>query len=120
MADVLKRTTRANVLLTRNELIMYNEEHYKQDVAFTESTHQRVVLATNMVTAQEFDLSGVETGAVMMIETDREVSVNLNTTTNMIQLAANGMMMVVGSFTHVYVQNLNTTYTATVEFVAAD
>ena len=41
-------------------------------------------------------------------------------TANMIQLAANGMMMVVGSFTHVYVQNLNTTYTATVEFVATD
>jgi len=120
MADVLKRTLRANVLTLRNELTHYNQEFYDADQTFTESSHQRVVLSTNMASPQEFDLGGVSTGAVMMLKTDRTVDVSLNTTANMLTLAQNGMMMVVGEFTHVYVQNNSTTYQATVELVVTD
>ena len=125
MADVLRRTTRARVKLTKNELGMYDQEHYKEDVTFTESVHQRAVLATNMTSMSELDITNVTTGAttpakVFMLETDRAIDVAVDTSSNTLSLLDNGMVMMVGSFTHVYVQNNNTTYKATIEFVVTD
>jgi len=120
MADVLKRTVRARVLLTRNERTQYDQEFYDADVAFTESTHQRIVLATNMATPAEIDLSGVGTGAVLFVECNHSVAVGVGSDTNLLRLEDNGMLMFTGSFTHVYVQNTNTTYTATIEVLATD
>lgn len=120
MADVLKRTVRARVLLTNNERTMYDQEFYDKDVAFTESTHQRVVLATNMASPAEVDLSGVGTGAVLFVECNHSVAVGINLDTNLIVLEDNGMLLFTGSFTHLYVQNTNTTYTATIEVIATD
>jgi len=125
MADVNRRTTRAHVRLTKNELDMYNQEHFKEDVTFTESVHQRTVLGTNMLIVDELDITNVTTGSttpakVLMLETDRAVVVAVDTSSNTVSLADNGMIMMVGSFTHVYVQNTNTTYTATIEFVVTD
>jgi hypothetical protein len=120
MADVLKRTVRARVLLTNNERTMFDEEYYEKDAAFTESTHQRIVLGTNMASSAEIDLSGVNTGAVFFFECDREVSVGINSTTNLLVLGDNGTMLFTGAFSHVYVQNNSHTYTSTVEIVVTD
>lgn len=124
MADVLRRTTRARVKLTKNELGKYDQEHFKEDVTFTESVHQRAVLATN-IAMTELDITNVTTGSttpakVLMLETDRAINVAIDTSGNTLTLADNGMVMMVGSFTHVYVQNESTTYQATIEFVVTD
>lgn len=125
MADVLRRTTRASVKLTRNELGMYDQVHFKEDVTFTESAHQRAVLSTNMVSPDELDITNVTTGSttpakVFMISTDRDIKVAIDLVGNILDLAGPGMIMMVGSLTHVFVQNTNTTYTATIEFVVTD
>ena len=124
MADVLRRTTNAQVALTKNELPMYTQRHFKEDVSFTESTHQRVTLATNMATPQEFDLTGGDsvtfTGNVLMFQTDREVDIGVDSAINLINVAANGVFMMVGSYTHLFCKNNSSTYTANVEFVATD
>jgi len=125
MADVLRRTVRADVRLTKNELTMYRQSHYKTGVTFTESVHQRAVLATNMPVAQELDITNVTTATgpqakMLMLETDRSITVALDTAANTVQLADNGMFMIVGSFRKVYVQNTSTDYTATVEFIVTD
>ena len=120
MADVLRRTVRARMLLTRNETDMYNQEFYDQNTAFTEDTHQRIVLATHMASPSEIDLSGVSTGAVLFVECNHSVRVGVNSNTNLMVLQDNGVLLFTGSFTHVYVQNVNTTYTATIEVLATD
>lgn len=120
MADVTKRNVRANIFLTRNELTLYDQEYVKSDVDFDQSTNQRVVLATNMATPSELDLGNITTGAALMLKTDREITFALNTTSNTINIADNGMVQIVGEFTAVYVQNSSTTYTATIDFVATD
>ena len=122
MSDVLRRTIRGRMELTRNESDMYNQEYYKQDVEFNVHTHQRVVLATSSG-QEQFDLSGLNTtnvGAAMMLTTDRAVVVAIDTAANTITLSDNGMMMFTGSFTHVYIENNSTTYTASLEFIATD
>ena len=124
MADVLRRTTRSRVNMTKNALPMYTQEHFKEDVTFTESVHNRVVLATNGA-QQEIDITNVTTGSgtpavVLQLETDRAIAVAIDTAANTVQLADNGVIMMVGTFTHVFVQNSNTTFTATVEVIVTD
>ncbi len=120
MADVYKRTVRARVYITKNEIVRYDQEYLTSDTTITESVHQRAVLATNMATKAELDMTNLVTAAVVMLETDRPVTICLNTTSNSFTLDTGGMFMIVGSVTHVYVQNNSTTYTATVEFLATD
>jgi len=120
VADVYKRTVRARVWITKNEIPRYDQEYLTSDTTMTESVHQRAVLATNMSTPDELDMTNLVTASVVMLETDRPITVFLNTTANSFTLATNGMVMLVGSVTHVYVQNNSTPYTATVEFLATD
>ena len=124
MSDVLKFTVRTRVWLTKNELTMSDQEFYTADRTFTESAHQRVVIAvTSSTTAgavQEFDLGGITSGYGLMIETDREVMLGVDTNTNLIKVLDNGVLMLTGSFTHVYVRNDSQTYQATVEMLAFD
>ena len=120
MADVVERTVRTSVVLKKNERVVGDHDYYKPDVTFTEHTSQRLVLSTNMATASQIDLSGVETGAVFAFRTDRTVKLGIDQDTNMLQISDNGMMVMVGSFTHVYVQNESTTYQATIEVLACD
>lgn len=122
MSDVLRRTIRGTMGLTRNEGPMYTQEYYKKDVEFDVHTHQRVVLATSSG-QEQFDLSGLNTtnpGAAMMLTTDRTIVVAIDTAANTMTISDNGMMMFTGTFTHVYVENNSTTYTASLEFVATD
>ena len=120
MADVLKRTVRAFVQLEQNELTMYGQEYLDSDRTFTESVHQRAVLLTNMTSFSEFDITNVDTPALLFLENDRAVTIALNTTANAVTLADAGFIMMYGTFTGVYVKNENTTYTATVELVVTD
>lgn len=120
MADVFKRTVRARVYITKNEVPRYDQEYLTSDTTITESCHQRAVLGTNMASPEELDMTNLVTASVVMLETDRTVTVFLGSVSNSFTLGDNGMVMLVGSVTHVYVQNNSTTYTATVEFLATD
>lgn len=124
MSNVMRFTARVRVWLTKNELTMADQEYYTNDRTFTESVHQRVVLAvtsaTDGGTLQEFDLGGITEGYGLMVETDREVRLGVDSNTNLIQLQNNGCMFLTGSYTHVYVVNDSQTYQATVELLAFD
>lgn len=124
MSDVLKFTLRTRVWLTKNELTMSDQEFYTEDRTFTEATHQRVVLAVTSSTTsgvlQEFDLGGISEGYGLMIETDRQVMIGVDASTNLIFVQDNGVFFLTGSYTHVYVRNDSQTYQATVEMLAFD
>ena len=120
MADVYKRTLRARTFIERNGVVTYNQEFLSSDVTCTETLHQRVVLATNMSTPQSVDMSHIGTAATMQLECDRAVKVFVNTNANSVTLDDTGLLMMTGSITKVYLQNTNTTYTATVEIVLTD
>lgn len=120
MADSLSRTLRARVRLIRNGADLYDQVFYDPDITYTESTHQRVVLATNMSTPAEVDLAGVSTGGAMFLQTDRAINVAVGTSTAVWPVAENGAVMLTGTITHLYLQNESTTNQATVELVVSD
>lgn len=120
MADVLERTLRARVRLTRNDLTLFDQTFYEPDETYTESTHQRVVLATSMASPSEVDMGGIVTGEAIFIETDRAISVGIDSNTTLITLNENGAFLLTGSFDHVYLQNTSSTNQATVELVITD
>lgn len=120
MADALFKTVRARVLLRRNDAEMYSQTFYEPDDAYTESTHQRVVLSTNMASAQEIDLSGVETAATLFLQTDRDIEIAVNNASYLWPVSAHGAVMLTGSFTRLFVLNESTTNQATVELVVTD
>lgn len=123
MADVLKQSIAVSVELDRNSQLMYGQRFYQNDVTFTESTHQRIVLATNMSSPQEIDLSGVTStpsvtqGGTLFLETDRAINVAVNVTSHLWPLGVNGALLLTGAITHLYVQNESTTNQAVVELV---
>lgn len=120
VADVFKRTVRARVYTTKNEITRYDQEYLTSGVTFTEIAQQRTVLATNMTSPAELDMSNVGTAATVMLETDRAITVFLGTVSNSFTLGNTGMFMMVGSTTHIFVQNNSTTYTATVEWIVTN
>lgn len=124
MADVLKRTVRARTHIVKNELTRYDQEHLTSDVVCTEFAQHRIVLAADMADPSEVDMSNLTEAAVVMLETDREITLFLNQTgptfANGIVIGDNGLFLLVGPVTSVHVQNTNVNYTATLEFVACD
>ena len=79
MADALTRTMRARVRLIRNGVDYFDQTFYDPSVAYTESTHQRVVLSTNMATPTEVDMTHVGTAVGLFLQTDRDFLVGLDT-----------------------------------------
>jgi hypothetical protein len=120
MADSLSRTLRARVRLIRNGADLYDQVFYDPDITYSESTHQRVVLATNMASPSEVDLAGVETGGTLFLQTDRTISVAVNSASSLWPVAENGALLLTGSITHLYLQNESTINQATVELVVTD
>lgn len=127
MADVLKRSIRARVLLERDGRTHHDQTYYSEDQPYYESTHQRIKLATDMSSPQEIDLSGVgvapgtnATAGSLYLETNRVVLVAVDDNTKLWPLAEHGAVLLVGSFTHLYVQNESTTNVATVDLVVTD
>jgi hypothetical protein len=122
MADALARTMRARLRLVRNGADYFDQVFYDPDIAYNESTHQRVVLNTSMSTPSEVDITNVTTGATtpagaIFLQTDRDILVALDTNTSRWPVNENGALMLVGSFTHLYLMNESTTNQATVELV---
>lgn len=111
---------RARVRLIRNGVDYFDQTFYDPDVSYDESTHQRVVLSTNMGSPSEVDMSGVDTGVSLFIQTDRDIKVALDSSANLWSVAEHGSLLLVGSFTHLYLQNESTTNQATVEVVLTD
>lgn len=120
MADALSRTLRAAVILTRNGSDYHEQEFYDPKVTYSEIAHQRIVLSTNMGSPSEVDMAGVATGATLFVETDRAVNVAINAASNVWTVSENGALMLVGSFTHLYLQNESTTNQATVDVIITD
>lgn len=120
MADALSRTLRARVRLIRNDADLYDQVFYDPDVSYTESTHQRVILATNMSVPVAVDLGGVSAAETLFLQTDRGINVGINSTTAVWPVTAQGAVLLVGSFSSLYLQNESTTNTATVELVVTD
>lgn len=120
MADALSRTMRARIRLIRDGVDMYDQVFYEPDETYAESTHQRVVLPTNMGSPSEIDMAGVATGESLFIQTDRDIKVALDANTRLWVVKENGALLLTGSFTHVYVQNESTTNLATIELVITD
>ena len=123
MADVLKVQTKARFKLTRNTVVLYDQDYFPREVAFTESAGARVILATNSG-MQEFDMEGVTTGEYLMIEADRPILVSLGTTVLQwpvgIGTKGGAVMLSGSSFTHVFVENESTTNVATVQIAVTD
>lgn len=126
MADVLRRTTRARLKLTRNDAILYDQVYYDDNKVYTESTSQRIVLATHMTAPQEIDLKGVteapgaSSGVTLFMEIDRAAKVAVNDIAALWPIAENGSLLLVGTVTRLYVQNESTTNLATMELVVTD
>lgn len=120
MADALSRTMRARVRLIRNGVDYFDQTFYDADESYDESTHQRVVLSTNMATPTEVNMTHVGTAVTLFLQTDRDILVALDTSAKTWTVKENGSLMVVGSFTHLFLQNESTTNQATVELVVTD
>lgn len=98
-------------------------EHFfaEEDIDYTVHSGDRVVLAADMASPQEIDLGDIGAatpGTHLMLVTDREIKVGLDSDTNL--WTVTGVLLIVGSFTHVYVQNENLTTEAVVTYEATD
>jgi hypothetical protein len=123
MANALDYRLLAQVRLVRNGLTMYEQTFNTIPRSYTESTHQAVVLGTNMAVPEEVDLAGVtsapgvSTAHTVFLQTDRAIGVAVNDPAHLWPLNANGAMMLTGTVSHLYVYNESTTNQATVELV---
>lgn len=118
MADVLKVTELARLKLTRNGTVLYDQTFEPTEESYSEHSADRVVLAVNMASPQQVNLGGVATGRHLILETDQTIKVGVDSTTNLWQISS--ALMLVGSFTNLYVQNESLTNTATVQVVVTD
>lgn len=120
MADILKVQDFVRVRLTRNGTTLYDQSFPTAESTYTEHTTERAVLSTNMATSQQVNLGGVSVGARIMFETDRSIQVGLGVTpANKITLADNGILMLTGSFSHIWVRNTGT-QEARIEYLVTD
>lgn len=118
MADTLKRQNIARFHMTKNGQTLYDQRYDSETTDYTESSHTRAVLATNMTNPSEIDIEGVDTAKAWMLTTSQTVYVAIDD--NSFLWPVKEFVMVVGAVTHLYVKNTNTTNTATVEIVVTD
>ena len=118
MADTLKRQNIARFHMTKNGQTLYDQRYDSEMQDYTESSHTRAVLATNMANPSEIDIEGVDTAQAWMLTTSQTILVAVDD--NSFLWPVKEFIMVVGVVTHLYVQNENTTNTATVEIVVTD
>lgn len=124
MSDVLRVSSLAKLRLTRNDVVLYEQAYSLDETTFTESASDRMVLATNMASPEQYNLGGISTGAHIMIETDKPILVSFNGTTAQWQVGANNdggvLLMSNTSFTSVYFQNESTSTEVTVHVAAVE
>lgn len=124
MANALDYRLLAVTRLSRNGKTMYEQTFNTVARPYTESTHQRVVLGTNMAVPEEVDLAGVTSAPgvdeahTVFLQTDRAIQVAVNDPARLWPMNANGAMLLTGAVTHLFVYNESTTNQATVDLVA--
>ena len=64
--------------------------------------------------------AGATSGVTLFLETDRAINVAVNNIAHLWPLADNGSLLLVGTISHLYIQNESTTNLATVELVVTD
>ncbi len=123
MTDILKVQDFIRVRLTRDGINLHDQPFKTELEDFTEFTADRAVLSTSMTTSQAVSLGGVSVGRHLMIETDKEILVGLGVTpANKITVGDNidgGAICLVGSFSHIWVRNNNTSE-ARITYVVTD
>ena len=122
MADVLKTESTARLQLFRDGQRYVDESHVSATSTYTFHASDRVVLATN-TSPTLYSLGSVTAGKNLQVVSSRPIKVSLNSTTalwNVGKGTEGGILQVSGSFTSVYLQNTNTTFTATVDLLATD
>lgn len=124
MADVLKAQELVSLKLYKNGVLIHQSPYEPAEESFTEKSADRVILATNMTSPQEYNMGGVATAARLYVESDQQILVAIDTTTTKWTVGKDqegGVLLLRGtSFTHLYLQNENTTNTATIDVVVTD
>ena len=106
MADILKAKDFVRVRLTRNGTNLYDQAFVSGEENFTEHTTERVVLATNMTTSQAVNLGGVTVGHRIFAEASKAIAIGLGVTpAAKWPLDDDGVLVFVGSFSHIWVRN---------------
>lgn len=119
MADITKVEPSARIKLTRNGVTLYSQHYAPASQTYGEHVADRLILATNMTVVEEYSLGGVGTAEFLLLETSQEISVGVDNQTVLVDVAK-ALMLSGASFTHLYLQNTNTTNTATVQIVVSD
>lgn len=120
MADILKAKDFVRVRLTRNGINLYDQAFVSEEEDFTEHTTERVVLASSMSTSQQVNLGGVAAGRRLFLETSKAIQVGLGVTpASKVELDDRGVLVLVGSFSHIWVRN-NNTVESTITYVVTD
>jgi hypothetical protein len=121
MADVLKVNTFARLKLLRNGSDFLDHVFRETDVDYTLQASDRVVLDAAMGSPEEANLGSLGAGTPathLMLVTDREIKVALDVNTRL--WAVSGVLMIIGSFSHLYLKNEDASVQATVEYLASD
>lgn len=116
MADTLRVQPFAKVALTRNGVTLAQQIYEPEDESFTEHSADRLVLDTNMATAQGYDLTYIGTSQHLFMVSSKTVSVGLDNQTTLWDVE---YLALKGSFTTLYLQNTSSTET-TVELIVVD
>lgn len=123
MADVIKVKDFVRTRLTRNGVTLYDQSYVTEDTEVDEFTTERAVLSTNMATSQEVNLGGVATAGRVFLTTDRGILVGLGVTpANKTQVGSStdgGVLVLTGSFSHIWVQNTGS-QEARIEYLVTD
>jgi hypothetical protein len=123
MADTTEVEVSAKFRAYRNGKAVVDMPFTMSASSYLEHATDRVILATNMTSPQEYNMGGVGTGKFLMVETDRPILMSLDTTVtqwNVGRGTQGGVVVFIGSFTHVYFQNTNTTNTVTANVAVSD
>ena len=121
MADTLEVQDSARLKLTRNGIVLYDQNFVSTAQTYTVHAADRVVLATNMSSFQQASLGdlGASTPAeFLMVVSDQAITIGVSSTTATI--SADLLLMQGASVTQLHFKNTDANNTATVEFVATD
>ena len=119
MADITKVEPSARIKLTRNGVGLYSQHYAPASQSYDEHSADRVILATNMTVVEEYNMGGVATAEFMLLETSQAIKVGIENQTVLVDVSK-AMMLSGASFSHIYLQNVNTTNTAAVQIVCVD
>lgn len=122
MSDIKTVKTYMRMQLFRNDEKIVGVTFEPNDESYTRYASEIAVLATGMSSPQEISLGDIGAsllGKYFALKTDRSIQLAIDNSANLVTLSANGGIMYVGTFSHIYVKNSGSTE-ATIEYVASD